>query len=178
MGFSGRRLLQYFLRARGTWQALVQCLPRPRRTGKLDFLEDDYWNYSTSPWYLAVACSVRCCPLEKYKVAAFSGRFFWICFRILLLLGSTADTHSCQFKVAFWKNSQSVYVKVDSDPARPVRQRMHVQRQSWCFFFLTNCPTFFYCSSEKCAQSMLRLLCRDGETVARGNLEITPTSPL
>ena len=58
----------FFLRA-------VTCLVSPRlwSTENLIFWETTS-GISTSPWYLAVNCSVRCCPPEKVRVAAFSGR--------------------------------------------------------------------------------------------------------
>ena len=72
-------------------------------------------------------------------------------------------------------------MKVDSDPAWPVRQRIHVLVSLGAFgrissiFFSDPEADYVLLSGvmEKCAQSMLRLL---AETVARGKLDTTFTS--
>ena len=48
IGFSGRRLHAPFYELPDMWQSLVECRLRPRNTGKLDSLGDDFTHLSTS----------------------------------------------------------------------------------------------------------------------------------
>ena len=73
---------------------------------------------------------------EKYKSAVIQRDDSRICFCVQLLLGSTVDTLSCHSTEAFWKNSQSVHVKVDL--ARILRSSQKLLLDEFRAFFFAN----------------------------------------